>query len=123
MRLLLLTQSDGPSWRREIGNSISVAGGNRSNHGGGQLDLVLSNPPYIPTAVMDELEPVVKDHEPHLALCGGGDGLDCCRQIIRDACRALAPGGWILLEHHHDQSAMVLELLTHAGLEQARSPL
>jgi release factor glutamine methyltransferase len=84
----------------------------------GQLDLVLSNPPYIPTAVMEELEPVVKDHEPHLALCGGDDGLDCCRQIIRDASRALAPGGWILLEHHHDQSAMVLKLLSDAGLER-----
>jgi release factor glutamine methyltransferase len=46
------------------------------------------------------------------------DGLDCCRQIIRDACRALAPGGWILLEHHHDQSAMVLKLLSDAGLER-----
>ena len=84
----------------------------------GQLDLVLSNPPYIPMAVMDELAPVVKDHEPHLALCGGDDGLDCCRQIIRDASRALAPGGWILLEHHHDQSAMVLKLLSDAGLER-----
>ena len=83
----------------------------------GQFGLVLSNPPYIPTAVMDELEPVVKDHEPHLALCGGGDGLDCCREIIRDAGKALAPGGWILLEHHHDQSAMVLELLIDAGFE------
>jgi release factor glutamine methyltransferase len=84
----------------------------------GQLDLVLSNPPYIPTAVMAELAPVVKDHEPHLALCGGADGLDCCRQIIRDAHKALAPGGWILLEHHHDQSAMVLKLLGDAGLER-----
>ena len=84
----------------------------------GQLDLVLSNPPYIPTAVMEELEPVVKDHEPHLALCGGEDGLDCCRQIIRDAARALAPGGWILLEHHHDQSGMVLKLLSDAGLDR-----
>ena len=82
----------------------------------GQLALVLSNPPYIPGAVMDELAPVVKDHEPHLALFGGDDGLDCCRQIIRDASRALAPGGWLLLEHHHDQSAMVLELLCDAGL-------
>jgi release factor glutamine methyltransferase len=67
---------------------------------------------------MEELEPVVKDHEPHLALCGGEDGLDCCRQIIRDAARALAPGGWILLEHHHDQSGMVLKLLSDAGLDR-----
>jgi release factor glutamine methyltransferase len=91
----------------------------------GQFGLVLSNPPYIPTAVIDDLAPVVKDHEPHLALCGGEDGLDCCRQIIRDASRALAPGGWILLEHHHDQSAMVLKLLSEAGFErsEARSDL
>ena len=84
----------------------------------GQLRLVLCNPPYIPTAVLTSLEPVVKDHEPHLALCGGSDGLDCCRQIIRDASNALAPGGWILLEHHHDQSELVLKLLSNAGLER-----
>ena len=86
----------------------------------GQLDLVVSNPPYIPTAVVDELEPVVRDHEPRLALDGGSDGLDALRSIIEAAPSMLAPGGWLVLEHHHDQSAAVAELLRAAGLQERR---
>ena len=77
----------------------------------GQLDLVVSNPPYIPSAVVDGLEPVVRDHEPRLALDGGSDGLDALRLIIEAAPQMLAPGGWLVLEHHHDQAAAVAELL------------
>lgn len=84
----------------------------------GQLDLVISNPPYIPTAVWQTLEPGVRDHEPALALDGGGDGLDAIRAIAAGATSHLAPGGLLLLEHHHDQSEAVLALLTGAGLEQ-----
>ena len=86
----------------------------------GQLDLVVSNPPYIPSAVVDGLEPVVRDHEPHLALDGGSDGLDALRLIIEAAPQMLAPGGWLVLEHHHDQAAAVAELLGAAGLQERR---
>jgi release factor glutamine methyltransferase len=82
----------------------------------GALDLVVSNPPYIPRWVWRGLEPVVRDHEPALALVGGDDGLEALRAIASEAARALAPGGWLLLEHHHDQSAAVLELLRAGGL-------
>jgi release factor glutamine methyltransferase len=82
----------------------------------GKLHLVLSNPPYIPTAVWRNLEPVVRNHEPSLALDGGGDGLEAIRTIAGDARQALAPGGWLLMEHHHDQSQAVGQLLTQAGL-------
>ena len=82
----------------------------------GQLDLVLSNPPYIPTPVWQELAPVVRDHEPPLALDGGPDGLDALRAIAAGAPQALAPGGWLLLEHHHDQSEAVQALLAEQGL-------
>lgn len=84
----------------------------------GQLALVVANPPYIPEAVWAQLEPVVRDHEPALALASGGDGLDAIRSIAAGAAAALAPGGWLLLEHHHDQSAAVLDLLTAVGLQQ-----
>ena len=87
----------------------------------GQLHLVLSNPPYIPTAVWRDLEPVVRNHEPSLALDGGGDGLDAIRTIASGAQQALAPGGWLLMEHHHDQSQAVGQLLTHAGLINIQS--
>lgn len=89
-------------------------------HVWGSLHLVLSNPPYIPHAQVLGLEPVVRDHEPHLALSGGDDGLDCCRSIIAEAPLALAPGGWLLLEHHHDQSEAVLMLLRKAGLDSVQ---
>ena len=89
------------------------------------LHLVLSNPPYIPRTQVHGLDPVVRDHEPHLALSGGDDGLDCLRAIIDEAPRALAPGGWLLVEHHHDQSDDVLMLMRDAGLDapQARPDL
>ena len=89
-------------------------------HVWGSLHLVLSNPPYIPHVQVLGLEPVVRDHEPHLALSGGDDGLDCCRSIIAEAPMALAPGGWLLLEHHHDQSEAVLMLLRNAGLDSVQ---
>lgn len=82
----------------------------------GQFDLVVSNPPYIPSEVVEALDPLVRDHEPRQALCGGEDGLDCCRAIVQLAPQALSPGGWLLLEHHHDQSDQVLELMRSAGL-------
>lgn len=84
----------------------------------GRLDLVVSNPPYIPTNLLAGLDPVVRDHEPALALDGGADGLDAIRCIAAGACAALAPGGVLLLEHHHDQSEAVLALLAASGLEE-----
>ncbi|WP_254969401.1 peptide chain release factor N(5)-glutamine methyltransferase [Cyanobium sp. CH-040] len=84
----------------------------------GQLELVVANPPYIPTSVWADLEPVVRDHEPALALDGGADGLGAIRVIASGAAAALAPGGWLLLEHHHDQATEVATLLRGAGLEQ-----
>ena len=86
----------------------------------GHIDLVVCNPPYIPSDLILNLDPVVRDHEPHLALAGGIDGLQAIREVVAGACRALAPGGWILIEHHHDQSAPVLNLLNQAGLSSIR---
>ncbi|MFM7733675.1 MAG: peptide chain release factor N(5)-glutamine methyltransferase [Cyanobium sp.] len=87
----------------------------------GLLDLVVANPPYIPSALLHGLDPVVRNHEPWLALDGGADGLAALRSIVAGAARALAPGGVLLLEHHHDQSAAVLTLLQQAGLEQGKA--
>jgi release factor glutamine methyltransferase len=81
----------------------------------------VSNPPYIPRAVWQGLEPVVREHEPALALVGGDDGLEALRAIAAAAGQALAPGGWLLLEHHHDQSEAVQALLQRAGLVQVEA--
>ena len=82
----------------------------------GQFDLVVANPPYIPSQIVEALDPLVRDHEPRLALCGGEDGLESCRTIVERAPLALSPGGWLLLEHHHDQSDQVLGLMGSVGL-------
>lgn len=87
----------------------------------GGFDLVISNPPYIPSALIPSLDGVVRDHEPHLALSGGSDGLQAIRIIIQGAIEALAPNGWLMLEHHHDQSADVLALMDEVGLVHARA--
>jgi len=83
-----------------------------------RLQLVVANPPYIPTAVWAGLEPGVREHEPRLALDGGADGLDAIRTIAAGTRGALAPGGWLLLEHHFDQADAVAALLAAAGLQQ-----
>jgi len=82
----------------------------------GSLELVVANPPYIPTAVWRGLEPLVREHEPALGLDGGPDGLGAIRAVIAGAAGHLAPGGWLLLEHHHDQSPAVQALLAQSGL-------
>jgi release factor glutamine methyltransferase len=87
----------------------------------GKLALVVANPPYIPSATVETLEPVVRLHEPLLALDGGADGLVAIRQVVEGAREGLAPGGVIVLEHHHDQSEAVCALLEEAGLEAVAS--
>lgn len=91
----------------------------------GKWQLLISNPPYIPSAAVNQLEPLVRNNEPRLALDGGDDGLDSIKSICALAPMLLAPGGWLMLEHHHDQSEAVLELLRHAELEfiEAKSDL
>lgn len=67
------------------------------------FDLILSNPPYIPTRDLEGLAPEIRFHEPPSALDGGPDGLDCIRQILDAARDHLRPGGALLLEMGFDQ--------------------
>lgn len=62
------------------------------------FDLIVSNPPYIPLAEAKALHAQVRDHEPHLALFGGEDGLDIIRRLLPEAARLLKPDGWLLME-------------------------
>lgn len=75
-------------------------------------DLIVSNPPYI--AESDPHLPALR-HEPLQALTSGPDGLDDIRCIVQQAPRHLCPGGWLLLEHGHDQSGAVAALLNERG--------
>lgn len=81
----------------------------------GNIDLILSNPPYIPEKDIAGLEPEVKDHEPLSALRAGIDGLDFYRRIIAQAPVFLSPGGYLIMELGWDQARKVLELAKTAG--------
>ena len=84
----------------------------------GGFDLVLSNPPYIPSDLIKELEPVVKNHEPLIALDGGEDGMNASKKIILGASNGLAKGGWLILEHHYDQSEKIINFMKNIGMEE-----
>ena len=83
----------------------------------GGFDLVLSNPPYIPSNLIEHLEPVVKNHEPRIALDGGNDGMTATKKIILGALSGLNKGGWLILEHHYDQSKKINHLMKDIGME------
>jgi len=83
-----------------------------------RFDLIVSNPPYI--AATDPHMPALR-HEPRQALVSGLDGLDDIRTLVDQAPGHLKPGGWLLLEHGHDQSAAVQALLRQAGFDQVQS--
>jgi release factor glutamine methyltransferase len=82
----------------------------------GPFDLIVSNPPYIRSAEINDLASEVRDHDPLCALDGGSDGLDAYRALVPQAVRLLAPGGGLALEVGHDQSADVEQLMAAAGL-------
>lgn len=79
------------------------------------FDLVVSNPPYIRSDVIPTLEPEVKDHEPHLALDGGPDGLKPYRILAPEILRLLKPAGMFAVECGFDQAAAVRQLFDEAG--------
>lgn len=79
------------------------------------FDVITSNPPYIPTAVIRTLEPEVRDHEPLLALDGKEDGLLYYRRIAAEAKAYLSEGGTLYLEIGHDQGEAVRDILKAEG--------
>lgn len=79
------------------------------------FDILVSNPPYIPTKVIERLEPEVRDHEPMMALDGTEDGLLFYRRIAKEAGRVLASGASVYLEIGYDQGEAVSGLLRDQG--------
>ncbi|MEU7132397.1 peptide chain release factor N(5)-glutamine methyltransferase [Streptomyces sp. NPDC046261] len=78
----------------------------------GQVDLVISNPPYIPLTEWEYVAPEARDHDPQLALFSGEDGLDTIRGIERTAHRLLRPGGVVVIEHADTQGGQVPWIFT-----------
>lgn len=81
----------------------------------GKFDMIVSNPPYIPTREMEELDGSVKDFEPHLALDGGNDGLDFYRSIVANYTSVLKPAGYLCFEFGMGQGDDVCRILTENG--------
>ena len=81
----------------------------------GQVCGMVSNPPYIPSNLVPQLQPEVANHEPHSALDGGADGLDCIRHLIATAPNFLRSGGVWLIEMRAGQAETVSELLQQQG--------
>jgi release factor glutamine methyltransferase len=81
----------------------------------GPFDVVVSNPPYVPSAAIAALDREVRDHDPRLALDGGADGLAAYRTILARADRLLAEGGLLAFEVGHDQGDAVAALCAAAG--------
>jgi release factor glutamine methyltransferase len=79
------------------------------------FNLVVSNPPYIASHVIETLEPEVRDHEPRVALEGGADGLDHYRTLAPEILRVLKPGGRFCVEIGYDQKDAVEALFRDAG--------
>ena len=86
----------------------------------GSVSVVISNPPYIPAAMVP-IDPEVHLHEPSLALYGGEDGLDVIRVLSVVAKRLLLDGGMLVIEHADTQSQMVCELLLAEGWRDVRA--
>ena len=84
----------------------------------GQFDVLVSNPPYITKAEMPELEPSVRDFEPHLALDGGEDGLDFYRAIVRNYGGLVKPGGALCFEFGMGQEDAACAILREGGFAE-----
>jgi len=81
----------------------------------GQVSGMVSNPPYIPSSLIPQLQPEVANHEPHSALDGGDDGLDCICHLVATAPNYLRSGGVWLIELMAGQAEAVCELLWQQG--------
>lgn len=99
------------SWFEPLSTSREGRGEER------RFDLIVANPPYITSTVVETLAPEVKDFDPRLALDGGPDGLAPYRVIAAEAADWLRPGGWVLVEIGYDQGAAVSALFLEAGFE------
>ena len=86
----------------------------------GVVDVLVSNPPYIESAVCETLDPRVKDYEPRLALDGGVSGIDFYDRYLADALNILKPGGAVFFEIGENQGDALRKLMTDYGFEDIR---
>jgi release factor glutamine methyltransferase len=85
-----------------------------------RYDAIAANPPYVPIAHSPRLAPEIVDHEPHLALFAGADGLEVIRRMVGGLGNRLAPGGWFVTEIDPSQGKIVAGMLLDSGLSEVR---
>lgn len=107
--------------RHQVGGRMRFLHGDLARLPAEKFDLIVANPPYIPSDDLLNLMPDVRDYEPHLALDGGPDGLGAYRALSAQAPAHLRPGGWLLVEIGQGQQAAVAELLAQSGLRDIGS--
>ena len=103
-----------------LGAEIIFYEGNLFENVKGTYHMIISNPPYIRSDVIEGLEPEVKDHEPRLALDGTADGLEFYRRIIRESRSFLEDNGMLLLEIGYDQGMEVTQLCLREGYSHVK---
>lgn len=106
--------------RHGVADRLKLVRSDWFSHIHGRFPLIVSNPPYIAADEMADLMVEVRDHDPHLALTPGGDGLDAYRQIAAGAPDHLTPGGWLMVEIGTRQGGAVAALFAGAGLIELR---
>jgi release factor glutamine methyltransferase len=104
-----------------VGDRTTIRQGSWARGLSQRFDLIVSNPPYIPSAEIATLSAAVREHDPLLALDGGDDGLACYRALAAALPDALAPGGLAILEIGAGQGPDVMALMMAAGLRSAGS--
>ncbi len=81
----------------------------------GTVDVITCNPPYVPLTAWESVAPEARDHDPHLALFSGDDGLDAIRVLERRAAALLRPGGWVGVEHADVQGESAPAVFSTSG--------
>ena len=98
-----------------VGDRVRLLAGDLCEPLAGTVDLVIANPPYIPSGEVSKLPREVREYEPRLALDGGADGTAFHRRIIDEAPRCLKPGGWLLMEMGEGHAAALAEAMRDGG--------
>jgi release factor glutamine methyltransferase len=104
--------------RNLAGSGVDLRGGDMAQafpELDGTVDVVVSNPPYIPLEAWESVAPEARDHDPSLALWSGDDGLDAMRVVEATAARLLRPGGWVVAEHADVQGESAPAVFARTG--------
>jgi release factor glutamine methyltransferase len=103
-----------------VGNQLTFVQSDWFSNVEGPFDLIVSNPPYIAAAEMNDLQPEVRNHEPRMALTDEDDGLSCYRAITSDAMAYLNADGHLMFEIGPTQAAAVSAMMTAKGFAEIR---